>query len=294
MKLLVTGSSGFVGRRFLEMAPTDWEIICLGRSQPDSFTGRWIRCDLSDQKSVESAVQQVSDEIFDAIVHLAAFVPRTAADDTLDKARLGNIDATINLLTYFGEKSEKIIIGSTAEVYDQSKIHGPITEDNVVAGGSYYGSTKLASELITQSYAKKLHKELTILRFSVMYGGYDPIARAIPNFIRAAKAGEDLTIRGANVLRDYIHTDDVARSIICAVSANGAGVVNIGTGRGISIRETAQAIVDSTQSTSRITVLSEDGGSDVVIDISRAEKLLNYHPEVFFPDKLKEMEKLYK
>ena len=294
MKLLVTGSSGFVGRRFLEMAPTDWEIICLGRSQPDSLTGRWIRCDLADQKSVESAVKQVNDEMFDAIIHLAAFVPKTAADDTLDKARLGNIDATINLLTYFGEKSEKIIIGSTAEVYDQSKIHGPITEDNVVAGGSYYGSTKLASELITQSYAKKLNKELTILRFSVMYGGYDSIARAIPNFIRAAKAGDDLTIRGAKVLRDYIHTDDVARSIICAVSANGAGVVNIGTGRGISIRETAQAIVDSTQSTSRITVLSEDGGSDVVIDISRAEKLLNYHPEVFFPDKLKEMEELYK
>lgn len=294
MKILVTGSSGFVGRRFLEMAPIDWEIICLGRSQPDSLTGRWIRCDLSDQKSIESAAKQVSDEIFDAIVHLAAFVPRTAADDTLDKASLGNIDATINLLTYFGEKSEKIIIGSTAEVYDQSKIHGPITEDNVVAGGSYYGSTKLASELITQSYAKKLNKELTILRFSVMYGGYDPIARAIPNFIRAAKAGEDLTIRGANVLRDYVHTDDVARSIICAVNANGAGVVNIGTGRGISIRETAQAIVDSTQSTSRITVLSEDGGSDIVIDISRAEKLLNYHPEVFFPDKLKEMEELYK
>ena len=236
----------------------------------------------------------MSDEIFDATVHLAAFVPRTATDDTLDKARLGNIDATINLLTHFGEKSEKIIIGSTAEVYDQSKIHGPITEDNVVAGGSYYGSTKLASELITQSYAKKLNKELTILRFSVMYGGYDPIARAIPNFIRAAKAGEDLTIRGANVLRDYVHIDDVARSIICAVNANGAGVVNIGTGRGISIRETAQAIVDSTQSTSRIVVLSEDGGSDIVIDISRAEKLLNYHPEVFFPDKLKEMEELYK
>ena len=294
MKLLVTGSSGFVGRRFLEMAPTDWEIICLGRSQPDSLTGRWIQCDLSDQKSVESAANQVIDETFDAIIHLAAFVPKTAADDTLDKARLGNIDATINLLTYFGEKSEKIIIGSTAEVYDQSKIHGPITEDNVVAGGSYYGSTKLASELITQSYAKKLNKELTILRFSVMYGGYDPIARAIPNFIRAAKAGEDLTIRGAKVLRDYVHIDNAVRSIICAVNANGAGVVNIGTGRGISIRETAQAIVDSTQSISCITVLSEDGGPDIVIDISRAEKLLNYHPEVFFPDKLKEMEKLYK
>jgi len=126
-----------------------------------------------------------------------------------------------------------------------------------------------------------------------MYGGYDPIARAIPNFIRAAKAGEDLTIRGAKVLRDYVHIDDVARSIICAVNASGVGIVNIGTGRGVSIRETAQAIVDSTQSTSHIAVLSEGGGCDIIVDISRAEKLLDYHPEVFFPDKLKEMEELY-
>ena len=78
-----------------------------------------------------------------------------------------------------------------------------------------------------------------------MYGGYDPIARAIPNFIRAAKAGEDLTIRGAKVLRDYVHIDDVVRSIICAVNANGAGVVNIGTGRGISIRLRQLLIVRS-------------------------------------------------
>ena len=120
MKLLVTGVSGFVGRRFLEMAPADWGIVCLGRSRPANLTERWIQCDLSDQKSVESAVKQVSDETFDAIVHLAAFVPKTAAADTLDNARLGNIDVTINLLTHFGEKSEKIVIGSTAEVYDQS------------------------------------------------------------------------------------------------------------------------------------------------------------------------------
>lgn len=293
MKILITGSSGFVGRRFLEMVPTDWEIICLGRSQPDNLTGRWIQCDLSDQKSVELAVKRVSDETFDAIVHLAAFVPKTAADDTLENAKLGNIDATINLLTCFGERSKKIIIGSTVEVYDQLKIHGLVTEDNVVAGGSYYSSTKMASELIAQSYAKKMNKELTILRFSVMYGGYDPITRAIPNFIRAAKAGENLTIRGAKVLRDYVHIDDVARSIICAVNADGADVINIGTGRGVSIRETAQAIVDSTRSTSCITVLSEDGGSDIVIDISRAEQLLDYHPEVFFPNKIRDMEELY-
>ena len=85
----------------------------------------------------------------------------------------------------------------------------------------------------------------------------------------------------------------MAHSIICAVNASGVGVVNIGTGRGVSIRETAQAIIDSMQSTSHIAVLSEEGGCDIIVDISRAEKLLDYHPEVFFPDKIKEMEELY-
>ena len=62
-----------------------------------------------------------------------------------------------------------------------------------------------------------------------MYGGYDPIARAIPNFIRAAKSGDNLTINGPLVLRDYVHIDDVASSIICAVNLAGAGIINIGT-----------------------------------------------------------------
>ena len=294
MKVLITGASGFVGRRLLEIVSTDWEIVCLGRSRLDGDNVQWVECDLSDKESVKMAARELEDKAYDAVVHLAAFVPKKPDEDTLEKGKEGNIDATINLLTYFGEKTNKIIIGSTAEVYDKSKISGMITEDNVVSGSSYYGSTKIASEMISQSYAKKNSKELTILRFSVMYGGYDPISRAIPNFIRAAKSGDDLTIYGPSVLRDYIHIDDVVRSIICAVNADGADVVNIGTGRGVSIKEIAQAVVDSMQSKSQVTIMSENGGCDIVIDISRAEKLLDYHPEVFFPDKLKDMEKLYK
>ena len=293
MKLLVTGASGFVGRQFLAGAPEDWQVTYLGRSEAPDVDARWVKCDLSDTTSAASAAELLAGESFDAIIHLAAFVPKTAAEDTLENSVSGNIESTINLLTFLGGLSSKLVIGSTAEVYDQAKIKGAINEDAAVAGSSYYGATKMSSELVAQSYAKKNGKELTILRFSVMYGGYDPIARALPNFIRAAKSGDDITIRGAKVLRDYVHIDDVAQSIVCAVDSAGAGVVNVGTGKGVSIEDAAKAVIKQTGSSSHISIESQEGGVNIVIDITKAEKMLEYKPKVFFPDKLQEMIDLY-
>lgn len=293
MRLLVTGASGYVGRQFLVSTPGDWQITYLGRSEVVDASARWVNCDLSSVSSAKAAAAELRDETFDAIIHLAAAVPKTAAEDTLENALNGNIHTTVNLLQYLGELAPKLIIGSTAEVYDPAKIKGAITEDNVVAGGSYYGSTKMSSELIVQSYAKKHDKELTILRFSVMYGGYDPIARALPNFIRAAKSGQDITVHGARVLRDYIHVDDVVRSIICAVNSDGAGVVNIGTGRGVSIEAAARSISEIMQSSSKINIESQTGDVDIVIDIAKARRLLDFQPQVLFPDKLDQMITLY-
>lgn len=293
MKLLITGGSGFVGRQFLKDAPLDWQIMYLGRSEIQGASACWLQCDLSDSISCEKAARQATGESYDAIVHLAAFVPKTADQDTLSNAVSGNITATINLLNYFGDKTEKIIIGSTAEVYDPMSISGSITESAVVAGGSYYGSTKMSSELIAQSYAKKHKKQLTILRFSVMYGGYDSISRALPNFIRSAKAGDPVVVYGADSLRDYVHIKDVSRSIFCAIASDGVGVVNIGSGRGVKIEDAARDIVRLVESDSTVEIGSRDGGVDIVMDITKAESALQYHPTVFFPDKLQEMIGLY-
>ena len=96
---------------------------------------------------------------------MAAFVPKKTIEDSLEKCKEGNIDGTINLLTYFGKKAKKIVIGSTVEAYDKTKISGPITEDNVVSGSSYYSSTKIAGEVIAQSFAQKITKSLPFCDF---------------------------------------------------------------------------------------------------------------------------------
>lgn len=293
VRVLVTGASGFVGTKLVEMAPDDWEMVCVGRT-PIAGCSQFIRCDLSNSHESRSVAEKLNGK-FDAIIHLAAYVPKTADDDHLHGAVAGNIESTTNLLQYFGGLTSKIIIGSTAEVYDQSKINGLISEDNHTSPTSYYGATKLGSEFIAISYAHKMNKQLTILRFSIMYGGFDPISRALPNFIRSAKSNEPIVVKGANILRDYVHIYDVVESIKSAIILDGAGVLNIGTGKGVSVLEAAKKIVELAESDSLISVDQDaiDTGSDIVMNIKKARQTIGYDPKIFFPDKLKEIIDLY-
>ena len=153
-RLLITGASGFVGGELLKKIPSDWQTVCLGRNRVLECS-RWIECDLSSPADVKSVAEELRAHSFDSIIHLAAHVPKTVASDGLDSAVTGNLHATVNILQILGEYAPKIIIGSTAEVYDQAQITGMITEECVVGPSSYYGATKLGSEFIAQAYAKK-------------------------------------------------------------------------------------------------------------------------------------------
>jgi UDP-glucose 4-epimerase len=285
MNILLTGASGFVGKAFIESLSSDDHVVCLGRSGNGE---NFFKTDITDKASVQSAASNITED-FDALVHLAAFVPKVAADDQLEPANATNVFGLINVLEAFNGRIKKVILGSTAEVYDQTRVHGTITEDSPVNPGSYYGATKLASEPIALTYGKKQAIPALVLRFSVMYGPHDPIARALPNFIRSALKDEDIVISGGQILRDYVHTADVVRAIHCALNSDASGVVNIGTGVGVSIQQAAEAVVAAAGSHSKVIVEPGSGGADIVLSPQKAEQLINYKARVFFPEKLGEM-----
>lgn len=289
MRLLLTGATGFTGRALLKLLPEDTQITILGRSKPKELKATWefVEVDLASRRSVEAASDLIKGD-FDALVHLAAHVPKAGAEDTLIDAVTANICATAHLLDAFGARVRRHVLGSTVEVYDQSKISGDIDEDTPVGPMSYYASTKLGSEYIAISFAKKNLLPTIVLRFSVMYGPNDPIARAIPNFIKQAVANEDVVITGGNTLRDYIHVDDVAVSVIKAINSSETGILSIGTGHGVTIEEAAKAIVESAQSSSRI-VSDRKKSVDIVINPQDAERRIGFVAKKQFPDSLDEM-----
>lgn len=295
MKVLLTGVTGFIGASVVSRLMQSHEVVCLGRTDPKTSGVRFIKTDIANKASLEQAAKQCQGESFDALIHLAAYVPRTKENDTLEDMVAVNVVGTANLLEVFSGMFNKLIIGSSAEVYDQSRVTGLITETSPVAPLSYYGATKLGGEFIALSYGKKNSIPVAVLRFSVMYGGYDPIARALPNFINRALEGEKIEIRGGAVLRDYIHIDDVAASIEDALMASfsTAEILNIGTGQGASIQFAADTIVKMTNSKSEIVMIPGEG-TNIVLDISRAKQVINFEPKVIFPEKLDDMIDAYK
>lgn len=293
MRLLLTGATGFVGNAFFSSLTDDVEVVYLGRRASTLGKGEFYEVDISDPNSVKDIAKEVKGK-FDAIVHMAAHVPKSSHDDNLRHASLVNIDGLIHVLDSFEGRFNKIILGSSAEVYDQSRVQGEINEDTPVNPSSYYGATKLASEFIARTYAKKNSIAVVVLRFSVMYGPSDPIARALPNFIKSALNNEDIKIQGGESLRDYVHIDDVVRSIHCALVAKTSGVFNIGTGSGVSIYDAAKKIIEATGSRSKILKISGPQSADIIINTKLAESELGFLADSIFPQKLEAMVNSYR
>lgn len=291
MKYLVTGGSGFLGqdviRRLLEDGS---EVVLLGRNtltidQP-GFT--FEKGDITDLATLQACHKKHAD--ISTVVHLAALVPKTKDEDKAPGMCDINVRGTINLLEIFGEGLTNFVYASTAEVYGLPTTDKPITEDTLAIPLSNYGASKLSGEQFCRVFGLRNNLPISMLRFTVLYGPGDTIARAIPNFVNKALRGESLEVFGGEELRDYLHVTDAAKAVYLAAKKPVDGVFNIGTGEGITIKETAQTIVDLVGDPSvKSTILPrEKKAADIVLNVSRANTELGFIADHTFPELLKE------
>ncbi len=218
MKILITGASGYLGKRLLTQLSNEnnLDIIVIGNTAPDSETEfTFIKANLLDKDSLYEVAVTIGN--IDSIVHLAARVPKSGTEDEMQSMVATNIVGTSNLLASFNGRFEKLIFGSTAEVYGVPTIRTSIDEKLLPEPKSYYGITKLASEILANAFCEKNNITFISLRFSVMYGVGDLIKRAIPNFIEQAINDQPISVFGGEELRDYLHIDDASNSIVMPV-----------------------------------------------------------------------------
>lgn len=289
MRFLLTGASGFLGKRLIErLSKEGHEVFVLARRQPDDLAGAtFVKGDITDKQQLAEAAQ-ASGQI-DAVIHLAANVPKTKDEDVASAMCEVNVVGTVNVLEAFGPITKNFVYASTAEVYGLPETNEPISEQLTPQPLSYYGASKLAGELFCRVYGQRNNLPVSMLRFSVMYGPGDTINRAIPNFINKALAGENLEVFGGEEVRDYLHLDDAVRALQLAATRAQAGVFNIGTGHGVAIKDVAEMIISKVNPKLKASVLPrEKKAADIVLDISKAKQELGFEPKTIFPDKLEE------
>ncbi|MFT4296228.1 MAG: NAD(P)-dependent oxidoreductase [Micropruina sp.] len=228
MRILLTGSNGFVGGRVAATARRrGWQVIGLGRQpRPNGPVEAYHRHDLADPLRL--------DETVDAVVHCAALASPWARPEAYRRA---NVDGTRHVLEWARSHGTPPVhyVSSSSVFYIQADQLG-ITEDSPIPAPerqiNVYSRSKLAGERLMRAYAGAW----SIVRPRAVFGPGDTVL--LPRVVQAARAGRlPLLVRRdpSPVLTDLTHVDVVAHYIVEAVAHGVTGAVNLTNGEPVEL-----------------------------------------------------------
>jgi nucleoside-diphosphate-sugar epimerase len=237
-RLLVTGASGFIGRRCLALLrPAGYEIHAVSRSARASEGVAWHACDLLEPRACEQLVERLRPAY---LLHLAWIAqPGVFWTSPLNARWLAA--GTRLVQAFYGAGGQRAVgCGSCAE-YGQSDV--PCIEDATpIAPATPYGESKVAL-LAAWREAAGPNGSWAWARLFFPYGPGEAPGRFIPSVIEGLREGRPVACSHGAQVRDFIHVDDVAAALALLLQGRASGAYNIGTGQGHSLREAAQTIV---------------------------------------------------
>jgi nucleoside-diphosphate-sugar epimerase len=264
--ILVTGASGFVGRRLVEALRRRGETVVTHSSRDG---------DLARMRPQARDVRHV--------YHLAA---KTYVPDSWIRPQEFyevNVLGTVNVLEYCRENGASLTLVSSY-VYGRPE-RLPIPEDHPLRAFNPYGHSKLLAEQTAQFYRENYGARVTIVRPFNLYGPGQPDQFLIPTLIRQAlsPAPDAIAVADLRPKRDYIYVDDLVDLLILAGAESEPGVYNAGTGVSTSVQEVAECIVALAGANKPVVSRQEERPNEVldtVADITRARTHLGWQPTV--------------
>ena len=280
MKILITGSTGFIGNAlkiFLEHQ--NISVVPFDIKDDPKY----------DIRDIEMLEQKVKDA--NGIIHLAAVSRVITAQQEPLTCVSTNIGGTSNVLESARTTENGtpwVIFGSSREVFGEPK-NFPVTEETPKIPINIYGLSKITGERLCETYSKYYGLKIRILRFSNVYTGInDHLDRVIPKFILQALKDEDLFINGTGEERfDFTYISDVIKGIhscIQEIEGNQSRLndFNLSIGTPVSLKELAELIIEKTNSKSKI-MFNEARDYDVnhfYASPKKAEEQLGFKPKI--------------
>ena len=290
-RTLITGGAGFLGSHLSEyLLNKGHEVVCMD----NLITGSKQNISGIKSGNFHFVNHNVSEFIeldgdLDYILHFAS--PASPIDylelpiQTLKVGALG----THNALGVAKAKNATFLLASTSEVYGDPLVH-PQPEEywgnvNPIGPRGVYDEAKRFAEAITMAYHRTHDVNTKIVRIFNTYGPRMRIkdGRAIPNFLKQALTGEDLTVYGnGSQTRSFCYVSDLVEGIYRLLMSDQHEPVNIGNPIEMTIQQMAYKILQATQSQSKIVQvpLPEDDPKTRQPNITLAKKLLDWEPKV--------------
>jgi dTDP-glucose 4,6-dehydratase len=304
-QILVTGGCGFIGSEFVRRQLATYSDITVVNLDRLTYAGnlenvaavetdpryRFEHGDIADRAFVDAVLARSA---FDAVVNFAAesHVDRSLLDSG-PFVRTNVIGTQVLLDACRQAQVPRFVQVSTDEVYGSLGSTGAFTEETPLAPNSPYSASKAAADMLVRAYHHSFGFPAVITRCSNNYGPYQFPEKLLPLFITNLLADQPVPVYGTGQnVRDWIHVGDHCRGIDAALRCGRCGeVYNFGGRTEKTNLEITHLLLDLLEKPrSLIRYVADRPGHDLryAIDCSKAERELNWRPEIDFSDGLRD------
>ena len=262
MEMLVTGGAGYIGSAMVKaLVEKGHEVIVVDNLSKGSIKlvnkkSKFYEVDLVNKEKLDKVFRENK---INSVIHFAAY---KSVEESMENEikYFDNIIGTVNLLNLMVEYNvKKIVYSSTALVYGTPE-YTPLDENHPTNPVNCYGFTKLECEKIIEWYFKVHSINYLCLRYFNVAGDcglkyIDASPKNIFPIIMETLSGKrnkliifgsDYNTRDKTCIRDYIDINDLVRAHILALNVNKNGIINLGTSKGISIKELVDYTIKTT------------------------------------------------
>lgn len=247
-RVLLTGASGFVGRRLVRrlLADGHWRLTALARQPAPNKAMPGVERLTTAGTGMAELAAALAGARFDLVIHMAA---AGVAPGERDPAVLfqANTAYPVNLLHALAPTPPRafIMLGSCSEYAPSDPVEGGIPEDAPIETQRLYGATKAAGTIAASAAAAALGIPFACLRAFNVYGPGEAAHRLLPNLLKGFAAGGKVPLSIGTQIRDFIHVDDVADALATVAHAMTerpqiSGIHNLCTGQGTSVADFAR------------------------------------------------------
>jgi len=299
MRILVTGAAGFLGLHLSDaLIERGHEVLGLD----NLYTGRKANIQhLLDNPNFEFLRHDVTHPLFvevDGIFNLACPASPIHYQKFPAQTIKTSVLGAINLLGLAKRTGARILQASTSEVYGDPLV-SPQSEDywgnvNPIGLRSCYDEGKRAAESLFFDYHRQFDVDIAVARIFNTYGPRMSLddGRVVSNFIVQALKNEPITIYGDGLqTRSFCYVEDLIRGMVSLFFSEDyeRGPVNLGNPDEFTMLELAKLVLEATNSNSKLiySELPSDDPRQRKPDISKANKILNWNPDINLRDGLR-------
>ncbi len=302
MKILVTGSAGFIGFHICKRLLDDKHQV-VGIDNLNNYYDKKIKIDrnrilkkydnynffkydLIDYSKLNKLIKKLKIKI---ILHLAAQAGVRYSVESPEKYFDSNLKGFFNILELSrNNKIKHLIFASTSSVYGNSNKFPLKENDNSDFPMSFYAATKKSNEVMAHSYSNIYNLPCTALRFFTVYGPYGRPDMSLFKFTNSIYKNKKIDLfNSGNHFRDFTYIDDIINGIKLILNKPPKkdipfDIYNLGKGSSVSLLKYLKEIEKNIGKKAKFNMLSLQKGDvhKTHSSIKKTYRFFGYKPKI--------------